>query len=68
MFEREELAELERAYSLPSDATPLQRALAFTPHCAAAGRYQNAIIAKLCREAGIPPPWAQPKGDTSNPR
>jgi hypothetical protein len=44
---------------LPADATPLERALAYEPGCAAAGRYQNVVIAKLCRELGIDPPWAQ---------
>jgi hypothetical protein len=68
MFDRNDLEELERAWVLPADATPLQRALAYTPHCAAAGRYQNRIIADLCRALGILPPWAQTKGDASNPR
>jgi hypothetical protein len=44
---------------LPADATRLERALAYEPACAAAGRYQNAVIAKLCRELGIDPPWRQ---------
>lgn len=51
--------QLERAWTLPSDATPLQRALAYVPQCAAAGRHKNVVIAKLCRELGIRPPWSR---------
>jgi hypothetical protein len=54
----QELAELERAWALPYDATPLMRALAYRPRCAAAGRHRNALVAKLCKELGIRPPWS----------
>ena len=56
--ELDELVCLERLFALPSDATPLQRALAYRPDCPAAGRYKNAVIAKLCNGLGIRPPWS----------
>jgi hypothetical protein len=49
---------LERAWALPSDATPLQRLLAFRPKSGPGWRHHNALIAKLCREQGLPLPWA----------
>ena len=49
---------LERAWALPSDATPLMRALAYRPFCAPAAIHRNKVIADLCRELGILPPWA----------
>ena len=52
-----DLERLERQWLLPSDATPLQRALAYRPFCAPAAQHRNKVIADLCRELGIPPPW-----------
>jgi hypothetical protein len=58
--------ELERLYLLPSDATPLQRALAYRPHqCGEAWRHRNRVIVKLCREQGLPLPWSQPPPPSS---
>jgi hypothetical protein len=39
--------ELERAWALPSEATPLQLALAYVPRCAAAGRHKNQVLTDL---------------------
>ena len=49
---------LERAWALPSNATPLQRALAYRPSCGPAWIHCNSVIAKLCRELGMRPPWS----------
>ena len=56
-FMSPELERLERQWLLPSDATPLQRALAYRPFCAPAAIHRHKVIADLCRELDIPPPW-----------
>jgi hypothetical protein len=53
-----ELRRIERMWLLPTDATPLERVLAYEPRCFEAGRQQNRRIAELCRELGLRPPWA----------
>ena len=56
--------ELERAWALPSEATPLERLLAFRPKSGPGWRHRNFLIHKLCREQGLPLPWEdQQPGD-----
>jgi hypothetical protein len=47
---------LERMWLLPTDASPLERALAYEPACFEAGRQRDKRIAALCRELGLRPP------------
>src|SRR5687768_15116943 len=61
-----DLERLERAWALPCDASPLQRALAYRPQCGAAWQYRNRVVAILCREQGLPLPWlAAPPSDSA---
>ena len=57
MAPESELELLERVWALPSDATPLERAIAFRPFNAPSAIHRHKVIANLCRELGIPPPW-----------
>jgi hypothetical protein len=51
--------ELERAWALPSDATPLQRLLAFTPKTGPGWVHWHRLVRKLCEEKGLPLPWTK---------
>ena len=57
-----DLDRLEGMWRLPSNATPLQRALAFVPLCWPAAQHKSIVIHKLCRELGIPLPWEKDGG------
>jgi len=48
-----ELRRLERAVALPSDATRLERLLAYEPVCGPAHRHQAKLIADESRRLGI---------------
>jgi hypothetical protein len=55
--------DLERAWDLPPDATALDRLLAWKPQTPAGYRFRNMLIARLCREQGLPLPWAAHRND-----
>jgi hypothetical protein len=54
--------DLERAWGLPSDATPLQRLLAFRPKTGPGWQHWHYLVRRLCREQGLSLPWADPPG------
>ena len=59
--------ELERAWALPSDATPLQRLLAYAPKTGAGWRHWHYLVYRLCREQGLPLPWKDQRPGNGNP-
>jgi hypothetical protein len=54
--------ELDRAWTLPSDATPLQRLLAFRPKTGSGWQHWRHLVRKLCAERGLPVPWRDHPG------
>ena len=50
-----ELERLERLWALPSDATPVERALLYEPRCGPAHRHRYGIIRAWGRSVGLEP-------------
>jgi hypothetical protein len=53
MLGPDDLEDLERAWALPSDATPLERLLAYQPLTGAGQRHKTMLVTRWGRSVGL---------------